>query len=78
MNRMNVVIMGISLGMSLIPSIVWACAVCYGSSDSNQIQAVMWGMWVLLGIVMSVFLGIAAFFWNMRMRTQSKISLPIH
>ena len=78
MNVMNFFIIGISLVLSFIPSTVWACAVCYGSSDSNQIQALMWGMWVLLGIVLSVFVGIAAFFWNMRNRTQSKISIPIH
>ena len=41
---------------------VVACAACYGQSDSPLAQAMNWGIFSLLGIVVSVLTGITAFF----------------
>ena len=55
----------------LAPSVAQACAVCFGQdTESHQIQAVMWGMFILLGMVLSLFAGIAAFIWNIKNRTR--------
>ncbi len=41
---------------------VFACAACYGQSDSPLAQAMNWGIFSLLGIVVSVLAGITTFF----------------
>ena len=41
---------------------VLACAACYGQSDSPLAQAMNWGIFSLLGIVVSVLTGITTFF----------------
>jgi hypothetical protein len=40
----------------------WACATCYGASDSPLAQGMNWGIVTLLGVVGSVLFGITAFF----------------
>ena len=44
------------------PSTAWACAACYGQSDSPLAQGMTWAVFSLLGIVVFVLGGIAAFF----------------
>ena len=40
----------------------FACATCYGASDSPLAQGMNWGIATLLGVVGSVLFGITAFF----------------
>ena len=40
----------------------FACAVCYGASDSPMAQGMNWGIATLLGVIGSVLFGIVAFF----------------
>jgi len=41
---------------------VFACAACYGQSDSPLAQGVNWGIFSLLGVVVGVLGAIASFF----------------
>jgi hypothetical protein len=40
----------------------FACATCYGASDSPLAKGMNWGIMVLLGFIGTVMLGIVAFF----------------
>jgi len=41
---------------------VFACATCYGASDSPLAQGMNWGIMTLLGFISFVLLGVVAFF----------------
>jgi hypothetical protein len=43
-------------------SSLFACATCYGASDSPLAQGMNWGIATLLGVIGTVLAGIAAFF----------------
>jgi hypothetical protein len=40
----------------------FACATCYGASDSPMAQGMNWGILTLLGVIGSVLTGVVAFF----------------
>ena len=44
-----------------VPS-AFACATCYGASDSPLAQGMNWGILTLLGFIGAVLFGIVAFF----------------
>jgi hypothetical protein len=44
------------------PHSVWACAACFGQSDSPMAKGLNWGIFSLLAVVAPVLGGIAAFF----------------
>jgi heme/copper-type cytochrome/quinol oxidase subunit 2 len=44
------------------PNAVWACAACYGQSDSPMARGMNWGIFSLLGVVVLVLGGVAGFF----------------
>jgi hypothetical protein len=48
--------------VALFPGRVWACAACYGQSDSPMAQGMNWGILSLLGIIGLVLVGVAGFF----------------
>jgi hypothetical protein len=56
-------------------STAFACATCYGASDSPLAQGMNWGIMVLLGFIGSVMLGIVAFFVHVG-RNSGKMSVP--
>jgi hypothetical protein len=41
---------------------VWACAACYGQSDSPLAKGMNWGIFSLLGVVVFVLGSVASFF----------------
>ena len=49
-------------GLSFLPRCALACAACYGQSDSSLAQGMNWGILSLLGVIVSVLGGVAAFF----------------
>ena len=53
----------------------FACATCYGASDSPLAQGMNWGILVLLGFVGTDFTGIVAFFVHVG-RNSAKMSVP--
>jgi hypothetical protein len=44
------------------PASLFACAACYGASDSPMARGMNWGIFSLLGVVTMVLGGIASFF----------------
>jgi len=46
----------------LLPSSGLACAACYGRSDSPLASGMNWGIFTLLGVVVTVLVSIASFF----------------
>ncbi len=50
------------LGVCLLPSPVWACAACFGASDSKLAVGMNWGIFSLLVVVVGVLGTIATFF----------------
>lgn len=52
----------LAAGWAAQPTAGFACAACYGQSDSPLAQGVNWGILSLLGVVVCVLGSIASFF----------------
>jgi heme/copper-type cytochrome/quinol oxidase subunit 2 len=52
----------LALLLAVTPNNVWACATCYGASDSPLAQGMNMGIMVLLACIGLVILGICVFF----------------
>lgn len=50
------------LGVLFVPQPLWACAACYGQSDSAMAAGMNWGILSLLGMIVFVLGGVAGFF----------------
>lgn len=48
--------------LAVLPRAGWACAACYGQSDSPLAAGMNWGIFSLLGFIGVVLGGVAAFF----------------
>ena len=44
------------------PTLTWACAACFGKSDSPMAQGMNMGIFSLLAVIVSVLAGVAGFF----------------
>ncbi len=53
------------------PSSVFACAACFGRSDSPLAGALNWGIFTLLGVVVTVLTCIAVFFIHVVRREEA-------
>jgi len=51
---------GLLIGSAGSPCPLWACAACYGASNSPLAAGMNWGIFSLLAVVVSVLGGIAA------------------
>lgn len=47
---------------ALAPSPLFACAACYGRSDSALAQGMNWGIFTLMGVILTVLTCILVFF----------------
>jgi hypothetical protein len=47
---------------ALAPSPLFACAACYGQSDSPLASGMNWGIFTLMGVIGTVLATIASFF----------------
>jgi hypothetical protein len=61
MSRIAKIVLVVCLAVA-VRSSAFACATCYGASDSPLAQGMNWGIMVLLGFVGFVMTGIVAFF----------------
>ena len=52
----------LAVAAALAPSPLFACAACYGRSDSPLANGMNWGIFTLLGVVLTVLTCIALFF----------------
>ncbi len=55
------------------PSPLFACAACYGKSDSPLASGMNWGIFTLLGVVLTVLTCIALFFVHVIRGEQAQI-----
>jgi heme/copper-type cytochrome/quinol oxidase subunit 2 len=46
-----------------VPSPLLACATCFGKSDAPMAQGMNWGIFTLLGVIVTVLATIAGFFF---------------
>lgn len=53
---------GLLMALLFQPQPLWACAACFGQSDSPMANGMNWGILTLLVVVVSVLTGIASFF----------------
>jgi len=60
------------LGAVALPGSVWACAACYGQSDSPLAQGMNWGIMTLLVVIACVLGGIVSFFVYLGWRSSAK------
>ena len=60
------------------PASLWACAACYGQSDSPMAQGMNWGIFSLLAVVVLVLGAIAAFFVYLAKRAASVSTTADH
>ena len=54
--------LGFGFALGFPPWFALACSACYGQSDSAMAKGMNWGILSLLGVVVTVLGGIAAFF----------------
>jgi hypothetical protein len=62
---------GLLLALASRPQALWACAACYGQSDSPMAQGMNWGILSLLVVVVCVLGTIATFFVCLARRAAS-------
>jgi drug/metabolite transporter (DMT)-like permease len=70
------VMAAIAGSMFFLPSPVLACAACYGRSDSPLASAMNWGIFTLLGVVITVLVSIAGFFFYIIRRETAHATTP--
>ena len=61
---------------ALAPSPVFACAACYGKSDSVLASGMNWGILTLLGVVLTVLSCIAVFFVHIVRKEETLSQTP--
>lgn len=59
---MKVLSAGLFAALLLTPAPLWACAACYGQSDSPLAKGMNWGIFSLLAVVATVLGTITTFF----------------
>jgi hypothetical protein len=60
--KFKLVAAGLLGAMALHPASLFACAACYGASDSPMAKGMNWGILSLLGVVVMVLGSLASFF----------------
>jgi heme/copper-type cytochrome/quinol oxidase subunit 2 len=58
------------------PSPLYACAACYGKSDSALASGMNWGIFTLLGVVLTVLTCIAVFFVHVVRKEEASTNPP--
>ena len=60
-----------ALALLAAPSPLFACAACYGKSDSALASGMNWGIFTLLGVILSVLTCFAVFFVHIVRKEES-------
>jgi hypothetical protein len=58
---------------ALAPSPLFACAACYGKSDSPLASGMNWGIFTLMGVILTVLTCITLFFVHVIRGEQAQI-----
>ena len=56
--------------------VFFACATCFGKSDSAMAQGMNWGIFTLLGVIVTVLGGIASFFVYLIRKETAAVNRP--
>ena len=62
LRKLKFLVAGLLGAIALQPASLFACAACYGASDSPMAQGMNWGILSLLGVVVMVLGSVATFF----------------
>jgi hypothetical protein len=65
------------IALAMAPHSLRACAACYGASDAPMARGMNWGIFSLLGVVVVVLGGIAAFFFRVARRSAALAAEPV-
>jgi len=60
----------------LAPSSLLACAACYGKSDSALAQGMNWGIFTLMGVILTVLTCILVFFVHIIRKEEKAMKDP--
>jgi hypothetical protein len=60
--KLKFLLAGLLGAIALQPASLFACAACYGASDSPLAKGMNWGIFSLLGVVVMVLGSVATFF----------------
>lgn len=75
--KFKFLIAALALGLAFHSQSIFACAACYGKSDSPLAQGMNWGIFSLLAVVICVLGGIASFFiYLARKSARTPVVLP--
>ena len=69
-------LVAVAIVFAVRPASVFACAACYGASDSPMAKGMNWGIFSLLGVVTVVLGCIATFFVFIGKRSAEASQLP--
>jgi len=75
LRKLKILAAGMFCALVLQPSPLFACAACYGASDSPMAKGMNWGIFSLLGVVAVVLGSITTFFVFIGKRAAA-VSLP--
>jgi len=68
------------IAAALVPALsgspLFACAACYGKSDSALATGMNWGIFTLLGVVLTVLTCITLFFVHIVRKEEASINPP--
>ena len=62
LRRFSKLMMAATVLAAFAPSPLFACAACYGRSDSPLASGMNWGIFTLMGVVVTVLVTVASFF----------------
>jgi heme/copper-type cytochrome/quinol oxidase subunit 2 len=65
------------IALAVAPS-AFACATCYGASDSPLAQGMNWGIMVLLGFIGIVLVAVSSFFFYIVRRASAMEAATVH
>lgn len=76
MKSLRKILIAAALVMALSGSPLFACAACYGKSDSALASGMNWGIFTLLGVVLTVLTCIAVFFVHIVRKEEASTNPP--
>jgi hypothetical protein len=71
--KLRIMLVAAAALAALEPSPLFACAACYGRSDSPLANGMNWGIFTLLGVVLTVLTCVALFFVHIARGEQAQI-----
>ncbi len=74
--KLKIMVAGFLCALALQPASLFACAACYGASDSPMAKGMNWGIFSLLGVVVMVLGSIASFFVYLGKRSSDMANTP--